>query len=352
MIKSMAELLPINVDGAIVASEVNRRYLLDFYSSAGMLFITREQNYFLVDFRYFEIAQRVIKNANVILLTDAKKQLSELIKKHKVKTIAIESYKTTVAEFENLNKNYKVKIDKSNEFNDNINNLRATKTKLEISNIIKAQEITDKAFSHILGFMKKGKTEREIAIELEFFMKKNGADEKAFDIIVASGQNSSMPHATPTEKKINSNEFIVLDFGASVNGYKSDMTRTVAVGEANSKMIEVYNIVLEAQKKAIEAIDIDIECNIIDKVARDFIEKSGYKDCFGHGLGHSVGLEIHESPSFSPNNKTKTKDGMIITVEPGIYLKGEFGVRIEDLILLKEKSPENLTKSEKQMIVL
>jgi Xaa-Pro aminopeptidase len=238
------------------------------------------------------------------------------------------------------------------EFNQLINSSRAIKTECEISKIKQAQSITDKTFEYILNFIKAGKSEKEIAIEIDFFMRKNGADEVAFETIVASGENSSMPHATPTDRILENGDFVIMDFGASVEGYKSDMTRTVAIGSVSEEMQKVYDTVLKAQCLALDMIKPNQKCCDIDKIARDFIDNAGYKGLFGHSLGHSVGLEIHETPSFSTKDATKIASNMIMTVEPGIYLEGSFGVRIEDLVLICNDGVQNLTKSKKELLVL
>lgn len=233
-----------------------------------------------------------------------------------------------------------------------INEGRQIKDDNELSKIAKAEAIGDAAFSYILDYLKPGVSEREIALELEFFMKKQGASALSFDTIVASGENSSMPHAKVTDRKLQSGDFVTMDFGCVYQGYCSDMTRTVAIGNPSDEMKKVYQIVFEANRRAMEQIAEGIACNIIDAYARDYIKKQGYGEYFGHGLGHGVGLDIHEEPRFSPKCDVITKENMVITVEPGIYLPGRFGVRIEDLVVVKKDGYENLTNSKKELIVL
>ena len=235
---------------------------------------------------------------------------------------------------------------------DAINECRMIKDEKELQKISEAEAIGDAAFSHILDRIKPGVTEAEIALELEFFMKRKGASRLSFDTIVASGANSSMPHAQVTDKKIEQGEFLTMDFGCVYQGYCSDMTRTVAVGTPTQEMREVYQIVLDANVRAMEGIKEGRQCSEIDAIARDYIAKCGYGGYFGHGLGHGVGLDIHEEPRFSPKCDVVTRENMVITDEPGIYLPGRFGVRIEDLVVVKKDGFIQLSQSEKELIIL
>ena len=183
-------------------------------------------------------------------------------------------------------------------------------------------------------------------------MRERGSEGVAFDFIVVSGKNSSLPHGVPTSKKIENGDFVTMDFGAVINGYRSDMTRTIAVGSVTEKQRTVYETVLTAQKAALSIIKPDVTCSAVDKAARDIITDAGYGDCFGHGLGHSVGLEIHESPACNTRDITPLKSGMIMTVEPGIYIQDEFGVRIEDMVLITDNGYRNFTKSPKKLIII
>ncbi len=233
-----------------------------------------------------------------------------------------------------------------------IHECRMIKDEKEIQKIAEAEAIGDAAFSYILDRIKPGVTEAEIALELEFFMKRKGASRLSFDTIVASGTNSSMPHAQVTDKKIRQGEFVTMDFGCVYQGYCSDMTRTVAVGRPTQEMKEVYQIVLDANLHAMEGIMEGKRCSEIDAIARDYIVKYGYGEYFGHGLGHGVGLDIHEEPRFSPKCDVVTRENMVITDEPGIYLPGNFGVRIEDLVVVKKDGFTKLSQSEKELIIL
>ena len=229
---------------------------------------------------------------------------------------------------------------------------RMVKDAEELAKLEQAEYIGDAAFTHILDVLKPGVSEREIALELEFFMKKQGASKLSFDTIVASGANGSMPHAQVTDRVLQSGDFVTMDFGCVYEGYCSDMTRTVAIGTPTDEMKKVYQIVLDANLRAMEQIEAGKRCNEIDAVARDYIREQGYGEYFGHGLGHGVGLDIHEEPRFSPKCDVITQENMVITDEPGIYLPGQFGVRIEDLVVVKENGYQKLSQSEKKLIIL
>ena len=226
------------------------------------------------------------------------------------------------------------------------------KTQQEIDLMIKAQRIAEKGFEHILDFVSAGKTEREVQLELDYYMLSNGAEELSFDTIALSGKNTSLPHGVPTDKPIEQGEFVLLDFGAVVQGYHSDMTRTFCVGEPTDKMRKVYQIVLDAQLAAIKAVKTGISGIALDAVARDIIKSEGYGDNFGHSLGHGVGMEIHEMPYASPTKDNILLENSIVTVEPGIYIENEFGVRIEDFVVVKDNGCENMTKAEKKLIII
>ena len=236
---------------------------------------------------------------------------------------------------------------------DKINELRIIKSKEEIEKITMAEHIGDMAFSYVKDLIKPGMTEVEVALLLENYMRSHGVSGLSFDTIAASGRNSSLPHAVPTDKKLEEGDFLTMDFGCIYKGYCSDMTRTVFIGkEPSDKQKQVYEIVLKAQLAALDMIKPGVSCYEVDKCARDIIRDAGYGDYFGHGLGHSVGLFIHEEPRFSPKCKDILESGMVITVEPGIYLPGEFGVRIEDLVVVTEDGYRNLAESPKELICI
>jgi Xaa-Pro aminopeptidase len=352
-LSNLQKYLPQNIDCAIIFSEHNRRYFTGFDSSDGILFVTRDAAYFLVDFRYIEAAKSNVKDCEVLLLTDSGRQLSALVQKYKVSTCGIEAFELRVATLARLKKDLpSVSFNETNELNIIIENLRMIKTAEELENIRQAQRFTDSAFEHIVSYIKSGMTEKQVALELEYFIKLSGASRGSFDFIVVSAVNSSRPHGVPTDRKLRNGDIITMDFGAVYNGYCSDMTRTVAIGSVTEKQRQVYNTVLQAQQAALDVIKAGEKCNEIDKIARELIDNAGYEGCFGHGLGHSVGLLIHEEPRFSPSCHITLQKNMVMTVEPGIYLEKQFGVRIEDLIIVTENGCENLTKSAKELIII
>ena len=348
-IKALQKTLNEN-KAALITSEINRIYFTGFCSSAGALLVTRENALFLTDFRYIEKAKRDIKHIEVKLQQRLFSQIKEFLQQEKAGEVLIETDLVTVDTLKSYKEHFSVSD--SDCLTKQILKMRSIKEKTEVDSIKKAQDITDKAFDYILDYIKVGVTEKEIALKMEFFMRKEGSEGVSFDFIVVSGKNSSLPHGEPTDKKIEYGDFVTMDFGAVVNGYRSDMTRTVAVGGVTDEQKRVYETVLKAQELALKEIKPDVKCLDIDKIARDFIENEGYGGCFGHGLGHSVGLEIHENPAFNTRNDTKLEKGMVMTVEPGIYLENKFGVRIEDMVAVTEESYENLTKSPKNLIIL
>ena len=338
---------------AVITDGSNRLYYTGFESSAGTVVVTKNGAWFFIDFRYFEKAKAEISHMNVILCNKLFSQLKELFIKQNIKEILLETNRVNLDFYGSMCENFEnISISRENILRKKISEQRSIKSPQELNLIKEAQDLTDDTFSYILNHIKSGKTEREIMLEMEFYMRKKGSEGVAFDFIVVSGKNSSLPHGVPTEKPIEKGDFVTMDLGAVVSGYRSDMTRTVAVGYASEKQREVYGTVLKAQLSALDAIKSGERCSDIDKVARDLIADAGYGDCFGHGLGHSVGIEIHENPAFNTRDETILKEGMIMTVEPGIYIEHEFGVRIEDMVHIARDSYENLTQSPKELIVL
>lgn len=340
-------------EGALITSEAGRRYLTGFPSSAGIIFLTPEKGYFLIDFRYIEKAHEVVSSCEVILLEKRYEQLKDLISRHDINTLYVETEQMDVASAKSYSQKLSpVKISDEPLIDRTMNSLRSVKSAEELEYIRQAQAFTDSTFTHILDFIRVGRTEREIALEMEFFMRKLGSEGVSFDFIVVSGSNSSLPHGVPTDRKTENGDFITMDFGAVVNGYRSDMTRTVAVGAVNEEQKKVYNTVLAAQKAALEAIKEGITGKDADGIARRVISDAGYGKYFGHSLGHSVGLEIHEMPCCSPSDNTALKAGTVMTVEPGIYIPERFGVRIEDMVYVTADGNINLTQSPKELIIL
>ncbi len=336
----------------LIVSSENRRYLTDFAADDDYLFVTKEKCVFLADSRYIEAAKNEAKNCDeIILLKKASEQLPELAEKFNIDKIYTEAQKLSVEEYNFLKKMFSCPVlaEKADEI---IISLRRAKKEYEKQRIIAAQRIAEKAFDHILTFIRPGVTEKDIRLELEFFMLKNGAEGLSFDTIAVSGKNTSKPHGVPSLKKIENGDFITMDYGAVVNGYRSDMTRTVAVGSVSTKQAQVYETVLKAQLACLDVLKAGVSGKDADAAARQIIADAGYGDYFGHGTGHGVGIDIHEAPSVSVRSKDILTAGDIVTDEPGIYIPGEFGVRIEDMAFITENGCENLTNCEKSLIVL
>ena len=338
-------------EAALITSNSNRFYFTGFRSSAGSLYITPQDAYFFVDFRYYEKAKKNIHHCKVILANKAYRQIKEI--DPSIKKIYVETDSTTIAQFQKLREAFSdFEISEKNKLDDAILKLRRIKTVQEIESIKKAQKITDQTFSHILNYISAGKSEKEIMLEMEFFLRKQGSEGVSFEFIVVSGKNSSYPHGRPTDKLLEAGDFITMDFGAVIDGYRSDMTRTVALDHVTEDQQKVYNTVLEAQLAALNLIKPSAICKDIDHAARSLIYSAGYEGCFGHGLGHSVGIDVHEGPSFNTSDESLLEPGMVLTVEPGIYLEDRFGVRIEDMVVITNDGFENITKSPKDLIIL
>lgn len=347
------ELLPDNVESVLITSDINRRYFTGMKSSAGTVLAFRNKAYLLIDFRYIEKARETVKTAEVIETKELYKEISALLRQEGVKNLAIEAMDVTVSRLNVMKKHLKcVDIIETDVLSNSINKLRMIKDEEEMEYIRKAQEIAESAFDDILGFIKEGVTEREIALELDRLLLEKGAEGISFDTIALAGENTSMPHGVPSDKKVKNGEFVLMDFGAVYNGYHSDMTRTVCVGTPDEEMEKIYNIVLTAQEKAIAAAKAGISGKELDGIARRHICDAGYGEYFGHSLGHGVGLEIHEQPNAAPSYEKNLEKGTVITIEPGIYIAGKFGVRIEDFVILTENGCINLTKSAKNIISL
>lgn len=344
--------LPENIDAALITEDVNRRYMTGMKSSAGTVLVTREKAYLIIDFRYIEKAKKTVHDAEVIMQGKLYEQINELLAKHGAKNVAIESESVTVAQLNAMRKRLNVEIDDSEALSEAIDSLRIVKTQDEIDKIIKAQRIAELAFEDVLNFIKPGVTEKEVGLHLDYFMLSHGAEALSFDTIAVSGPNTSLCHGVPTDRPVQAGEFVLMDYGATYDGYHSDMTRTVCVGRPTEKMEKIYSIVLDAQLKAIAAIKEGVSGADIDKIARDVITEAGYGEAFGHSLGHGVGMNIHETPNAAPSSKHIFKQNMIVTVEPGIYLPDEFGVRIEDFVIIKENGCENMTLAKKNLICL
>lgn len=344
-------LLPDGIDALIVNDPNNRQYLTGVHSSAGTVLVFRDKTYLIIDFRYIEMATKTA-SCEVILQDKLYAQINELFTKHGVKTYTVLQNLVSLAEAHAWQQNLQADFVNDDRAQKVMDDMRMIKTEFEVNCIKQAQVYTDKCFENILNFIRPGVTEREIALQMEFDCRKQGSEGVAFDFIVVSGPNSSKPHGVPGERVVQAGDFITMDFGCRINGYCSDMTRTIAVGHVTDEMQKVYDIVYNANLEGHKAAVCGNVCNLVDKAARDYIASFGYGEAFGHGLGHGIGLDIHELPNFNRVCETVIAPGMILSVEPGIYLPGKFGVRIEDMILTTEDKPINLTYSPKNLIVL
>ena len=343
----------LGFDGAILLDEVSQRWATGFYITDGIVFVNAKETLLVTDSRYIEAARKnVAPDVTAVLPGESSmlRTVYENAKKQGVKKICFDGGRLTVSELSRLQKVLEgITLTDVPALCDE---LRMVKTPAEIDSIRTAQSITDAAFTYICGVIKKGMTELEVAAELEFFMRKNGADGLAFETIAVSGPKSSLPHGVPGNVVLTENSFLTMDYGARYNGYCSDMTRTVVLGKADDEMKFIYNTVLQAQKAAIAAYRPGVTGQFVDAAARDIIKAAGYGDNFGHSTGHSLGLEIHESPRSSVKSGDVFVPGQLMTAEPGIYLEGKYGVRIEDLLLSTENGNEDLTKSPKELIEL
>lgn len=350
-VKKLIEAIGDNADGMLITSEVNQLYLTGFEFSDGYVLVTKERAYLLTDFRYIEAAKNEAGREFEVLVLKSD-TFEKLFAENGVKRLMYEDTRMTCAELEKFRNKYS-----GTEFVPGggiIEGLREYKSDIEVDYIIRAQRIAESALRELIDTFDRNMTEKELAAYLEYLMKKKGADGISFSTIAVSGKASSLPHGVPRSVKLEKG-FLTIDFGAVYKGYHSDMTRTFCIGKADEEMKKMYDTVLTAQAMAIDAIfSGERNCVLIDKAARDHIYGKGYEGCFGHGLGHGVGVEIHESPRLSPmaaKDKLLEK-GAVVTVEPGIYIENKYGVRIEDMIYMGEKSPLNLTNYEKNLIEL
>ena len=340
----------------LVTSEVNQRWLTNFAFTDGYVLVTKGESYLITDFRYIEAARAEADPDFTILMPSGRKmieEISSLLKNAGVGTLLIEDDTLSVSAFERI----KASIPDVNTVSGGsavIDGLRRFKDSSELLKLARAQAITDAAFEHILGYINPERTEIDVALELEFFMRKNGAEGLSFETISVSGSASSMPHGVPRPVKLEKG-FLTMDFGAKVDGYCADMTRTVVIGKADDDMKRLYNTVLTAQTSALEALyGGERERKKIDAIARDIINNAGYTGCFGHSLGHGIGMYCHEAPGLSPASPAGEllMPGDVVTCEPGIYLSGKYGCRIEDMVAVTNDGIINFTKSPKELIEL
>ena len=329
------------LDALIISDPSNIFYLSGFCGHDSFALVTRDGNYIITDFRYKQEAE---ERTSCFEIVSGDKSLYEktasLIKRLHLKRVGFESGHITIKVFEVLSSYLKEKL---HPLSGPIQKLRIIKSADEIKLLKASADIAKRTLKRIIKEVKDGQSEKAIAARIDFLLESHGADSPAFDTIAASGKNASMPHAKPTAKKIKAGEMITLDFGARYNGYSSDLTRTIFVGKIGKHLKLLYSIVKTAQQRAIDKICPGIKISKIDSMARDYIEKKGFGKFFSHATGHSIGIDVHEAPSISSKNHTILKEGMVFTVEPGIYLPGVGGVRIEDMVVVNKKGCEVIT---------
>ena len=351
-LKQLAERLPeYDLDAMLLVSEPGERYAVGFQGE-GCVLVTRNGTHYSTDGRYIEAARRQVAGAEVVLISREHSHLAlarAYIQAHGLKRVGFESGAVSVSWYQRWQRELNCELIPAQDL---LDGLRASKDREELDAMLQAQKMTDEAFGEILNYIRPGLTEQEVAARLVYELLRRGARKVSFDPIVAAGANGSMPHAVPGETVIQPGMFVTMDFGCIYDGYCSDMTRTVAVGRPTEEMERVYETVLAAQKAGIAAARAGISGQELDQAARNVIVDAGYGDYFTHSFGHSLGLEIHESPNASPSETRLLPAGTVISAEPGIYLPGRFGVRIEDVLVLREDGCQDITQSPKNLIVL
>ena len=346
-----ARLIDRGLDAMLITSESGERYALGFHGE-GMLLVTRTGCHYTTDGRYIEAAQEQITVGEVHLATTSNGHLAQArayIQEHKLNNVGFESGAMTVDTHSKYAQELPCILTPAQTL---LDELRAGKDEEELQAMRQAQAITDQAFKAILNYIRPGMTEKEIAARIVYELMRLGGEKVSFDPIVAAGPNGSRPHAVPTDLQVEKGMFITMDFGCKVNGYCSDMTRTVALGQPDEEMERVYETVLAAQKAGINAARAGVMGKEVDAAARQVIADAGYGEYFSHGFGHSLGIDIHEGPNAGSGETRILPVGAVISAEPGIYIPGKFGVRIEDVLILTENGREDITRSPKHLIVL
>jgi len=354
-LKRLIEALdPESKRSLIVTKLENIFYLCGFRGTTGILFINGQEATLIVDARYTERAKEEVKATEILQTANVWKGLLDILKRRKIDNCLYEEHAIYVEDFERFkDKSKKEGLDIRLEAAGRpVEKLRLTKDDHELKNIRIASEITSSSFKHIVDFLDQGVKESDIVSELYCFIHGHGVDKAAFDIIVASGERAAMPHAGVSEKKIDKGDFVLIDMGVCYNGYFSDMTRTFIIGNADERQRSMYQTVREAQTRALDGLEPGMSGGTADDLARKVLDEHGYGDMFIHGLGHGVGLEVHESPALAPGGKDELKKDTVFTVEPGLYKPGFGGVRIEDTVVMTGRGPEVLTDFTKELIEL
>ena len=352
-IRLLQDALRESQTAALIFSEENGFYFTGFASSNAVLFVTADAALYFTDSRYLEAAKQQITSCDEVRdLQSFEKSVLPAIETSGAKTIAVEGERLNVVQYQKLQKAMPDVTLTTDTLDKLINQIRSVKTQDELDKIMHAQQIAEQALDLLRPQIKVGAVERELALTLDYTMQKLGAQAVSFETILISGKETSKPHGVPSDKKIERGDFVTIDFGALYHGYHSDMTRTFAVGEVSDKQAEIYDTVLQAQLAGLNALAPGKICKDIDAVSREIIKTAGYGDCFGHGLGHGVGVEIHEFPYLNPRCDAALQVGNVVTVEPGIYIPDFCGVRIEDMALITADGRANLTNYPKDLIIL
>lgn len=342
-----------NIDAILALDEKNQKYASGFPIQDGYVLVSRKGAYMVTDSRYIEAAHAALDSYMTVTQPEGGKSapdlLNGIIEADGIKTLGFEESAVSYADYKRLAGELRSELVPAQCV---FSELRAVKVEEEIVSMRKAQRISEKALDAVLGIIRPGMTENDVCAELTYYMLKYGSEGNSFDPIVVCGNKTSMPHGVPGDKVIREGDFLTMDFGSLVDGYCSDMTRTVAVGFATDEMKSVYDVVLRAQLAGIAAAKAGVKGKAVDGAARKVIEDAGYGKYFGHGFGHSLGLNIHESPNANMREERCLPVNTVISAEPGIYLPGKFGVRIEDVIIIKEDGCENITEAPKQLIIL
>ena len=344
-LENLKTVIDSNNQALLITNEKNIGYFCGFFHSEGYLLVTENETVLFVDFRYYEAALKKSSCCKVVCFTKLFKDLISEVKNNSVVKVLFEASNITVEKYSRFKKAFSengIDCICNSILDDKIDNIRCIKDESEIA----------KSYLEVLNYLKPGVSERRVALELEHLIKLNGGEGVSFDLITITGKKTSLPHGVPSEDIVSEGDFFTFDIGSIFEGYHSDTTRTVAIKSADEEMKKVYDIVLKAQLAVLDGVKSGAKCSDIDKIARDIFSENGYGKYFGHATGHGVGLDIHESPVVSPRSETMLKKGMIITDEPGIYLPGKFGVRIEDMLCVTDTGYKNFVSLPKELIIV
>lgn len=352
-LQQLRDFLPDQTTAALITSEVNARYFTGFSYTDGAVLVTKDDAYLLCDFRYIEAAEKSASpEVAVVRFQKLYDTINDIILKKNIKSLMLEEESVTLARLAVMRSRISAELLFDTGLSAKIRAIRMIKTADEIADITQAQRITERALTELLNIVKPGVTERTLSVELEHLIHVYGGERIAFELITIAGANTSLPHGVPGEYAVRKGDFVTFDIGSVYNGYHSDMTRTYAVGHATDHMREIYEIVYEAHRRAAKMIVAGNTTADVDIAARRYIEEKGYGDRFGHSTGHGVGLDIHEDPRVYQTDTTVLENNMVITDEPGVYLPGEFGVRIEDMFVVSGEESYSLAKLPKELLIL